>query len=403
MLMNTGFKGRATALVAVMAAIFAVALAAAPTSAEAAEESRVQVYGFAQMDAIYDFNTMDPSWNAALRPSKIPVNCPGDVGCGKDGEMIFSVRQTRLGVKAAVPTSMGELNTKVEIDMFGVGPDAGQTTMRLRHAYGEVGSFLAGQTNSLFMDIDVFPNTIEYWGPVGMIFYRNIQARWTPVNRDGSKFAVALEAPGSAVDSGNIANVAPPIAANIQGYTKYPDVTAQYRMDQSWGHIQASGILRWIGWETPTAVDSEPSDNVIGWGGNLAGSFNTMGKSKVLFQVAYGEGIASYINDCCVDVAPNAALNDGEAVPLLGWLLYYDHYWSDQWSSSIGYSAVDQDTTDGQTATAMAKGSYASANLLHYPAQNVMVGGELIWGQRENKNGADASDTRLQFSAKYNF
>ncbi len=40
----------------------------------------------------------------------------------------------------------------------------GQTTIRLRHAYGELGQFLAGQTNSLFMDIDVFPNTIDYWG-----------------------------------------------------------------------------------------------------------------------------------------------------------------------------------------------------------------------------------------------
>jgi len=30
------------------------------------------------------------------------------------------------------------------------------------------------------MDIDVFPNTIDYWGPSGMVFYRNVQMRWTP-------------------------------------------------------------------------------------------------------------------------------------------------------------------------------------------------------------------------------
>jgi hypothetical protein len=253
------------------------------------------------------------------------------------------------------------------------------------------------------MDGDVFPNTIEYWGPAGMIFFRNIQARWTPVNQDGTKIAVALEAPGSAVDSGNVVLVDPNISANIKGYTKYPDVTGMYRMDQGWGHLQASGILRWIGWETTSTSDNEPSDNVIGWGGNFAGSFNTVGKSKVLAQVAYGEGIASYLNDCCVDAAPNAALTEGEAVPVLAWLLYYDHYWSDMWSSSVGVSAVDQDNSGGQAANAMAKGQYASANLLHYPAQNVMVGGELIWGKRENKDGADASDTRFQFSAKYSF
>jgi hypothetical protein len=43
-----------------------------------------------------------------------------------------------------------------------------------------VGPLLAGQTNSLFMDGDVFPNTIDYWGPAGMVFYRNVQLRWTP-------------------------------------------------------------------------------------------------------------------------------------------------------------------------------------------------------------------------------
>ena len=31
------------------------------------------------------------------------------------------------------------------------------------------------------MDIDVFPNSIEYWGPAGMAFFRNVQFRWMPI------------------------------------------------------------------------------------------------------------------------------------------------------------------------------------------------------------------------------
>ena len=61
-----------------------------------------------------------------------------------------------------MPLRWGIFKTKFEFDMFGVGSDEGKTTIRLRHAYGELGQFLAGQTNSLFMDIDVFPNTIDY-------------------------------------------------------------------------------------------------------------------------------------------------------------------------------------------------------------------------------------------------
>ena len=67
-----------------------------------------------------------------------------------------------------------------------------QTTFRLRHAFGELGNFGAGQTWSAFMDIDVFPNSLEYWGPNGMVFFRNVQARWTPI-QGKSNVVVALE------------------------------------------------------------------------------------------------------------------------------------------------------------------------------------------------------------------
>ena len=65
-----------------------------------------------------------------------------------------------------------------EFELFGTGVDEGQTTFRLRHAYGELGQFGAGQTWSPFMDPDVFPNSVEYWGPTGMVFFRNVQFRW---------------------------------------------------------------------------------------------------------------------------------------------------------------------------------------------------------------------------------
>ena len=32
------------------------------------------------------------------------------------------------------------------------------------------------------MDPDVFPNSIEYWGPTGMVFFRNVQVRWMPIS-----------------------------------------------------------------------------------------------------------------------------------------------------------------------------------------------------------------------------
>jgi len=90
-------------------------------------------------------------------------------------------------------------------------------------------------------------------------------------------------------------------------------------------------------------------------------------------------------------------------VQSVGWFVYYDHYWNALWSSSVGLSEHRQSNTDGQFANAFKKGTYSSVNLLYTPAKNVTVGGELLWGKRENKDGASGDDTRVQFSARYKF
>ena len=51
------------------------------------------------------------------------------------------------------------------------------------------------------MDPDVFPNSLEYWGPNGMVFFRNVQLRWMPMQGDKS-LMFALERPGASGDQG---------------------------------------------------------------------------------------------------------------------------------------------------------------------------------------------------------
>ena len=59
---------------------------------------------------------------------------------------------------------------------------------------------------------------------------------------------------------------------------------------------------------------------------------------------------------------------------------------------------------DGQSANAYKSGQYASGNLLFTPAKNVMMGGEFLWGHRDNfSDGFSSNDYRLQFSFKYSF
>jgi hypothetical protein len=128
----------------------------------------------------------------------------------------------------------------------------------------------------------------------------------------------------------------------------------------------------------------------------------TIGKDTINGQATYGEGIASYSNDCCFDLGPNANLR-AQTLPLFNWMAYYNHWWNDKWSSAIGYSQNHQNNSVGQFDTEQHAGSYASVNLLYYPMQNLMVGVEGLWGERVNKDGAKGTDQRVQFSSRFTF
>ena len=95
------------------------------------------IYGFAMLDMGYQGGQNDPDWFDVLRPTKLPAF---ENEFGEDGHWFAGVRQSRLGVKANMPTAAGEIKTTFEFELFGTGVDAGQTTFRLRHAYGELGS-----------------------------------------------------------------------------------------------------------------------------------------------------------------------------------------------------------------------------------------------------------------------
>jgi hypothetical protein len=358
------------------------------------------------LDYIQDFKRVDPAWDATLRPSKIPTT-KGTFG--SDGQAVLSIRQSRLGVQDTFDVGGSDLYTKFEFDLFGVGVDAGQTTIRPRHMYGQYKQFLAGQTNSLFMDIDLFPNVLDYWGPAGMVFFRTPQIRWTPLSNKTTHFAIAIENPVNDVDAGQIREVDPTLGANIQADEKVPDFTAQFRLDGDWGHVQLSGIARRVGFETLGTPNNEPKNSETGWGFDLGSNINfgAKSKSKLILGAVYGEGIASYMNDGGTDLAPQGTLVVGgvqpKAVPLLGLIGYVDLYWSSQWSSTFGYSSTQVTNTNLQQGNAFHKGEYASVNLVYYPGENMLVGAEFLWGRRTDHDGATGDDERLQISFKYSF
>jgi hypothetical protein len=367
-------------------------------------ETTLDLYGHAMLDMGYQVNQSDPNWFDVVRPTKLPSV---ENEYGDDGNFYSGVRQSRLGVKSNTPTRFGDLKTWWEFELFGVGADAGQTTFRLRHAWGELGSVGAGQTDSVFMDMSVFPNSIEYWGPNAMVLFRNVQLRWTPWSQDnGSRFAVSLERPGASGDRGQLSDRIE--LDGIEGDYELPDLAAHFRHVDDWGHVQLAGILRQIEWVDLNDDAIDLSGDELGWGLNLSTNIN-LGRHVFRGSVVYGEGIQNYMNDGSADIGISFQPDDatlpirGTSIPLLGVVAFLDLNWSDTWTSTIGYSIQDNDLPDLSAPSSFERGQYALANVLYHPTRNVFMGPEIQWAKRDNFGPFSADDFRIQFSAKYSF
>jgi hypothetical protein len=240
-----------------------------------------------------------------------------------------------------------------------------------------------------------------------MVFFRNVQVRWMPIRGDRS-LTLALERPGASGDQGIYANRVE--VQNIKPRFPLPDFSAAYKLNQKWGYVRAAGMLRVIKWDDVLDDQFDLSGDATGWGLNVSSNLKAGPSDTIRLQVVFGEGIQNYMNDAPVDIGiVNQFQNPvtpitGEPLPIVGIVAFLDHTWNERFTSSVGYSRTDIDNTEGQAPDAYKAGQYALGNLLYTPVPNVMVGGELQWGRRENfSDGFHSDGFKLQFSFKYNF
>jgi hypothetical protein len=338
-------------------------------------EATIKIGGFARLDVIHDFDAIGSE--DKFDPGAIPTD-------GASGENTrLHAKWTRLNVDFGRPTRFGSARIFVETDFMD-----SEDSAHLRHAFARVGPLLVGQTWSTFMDEDAIPPTLDLEEPRAFFFVRQAMVRWTWDRSERFQLAIGLEEPDAEIEA----------PEGVPGSTEdpLPDLTARARWKWGESHLQLSSFVG----EARFRADAGSKDDATLWGLSLTGKATTVGKDALRFQLAYGEGVARYIGGLAAAADGNGQL---EALEAYGGVLSYQHYWSKRLSSHLVGSYGSQDNSAGQSSESIHATVYAALNTVWEFAERMSFGGEWLYGEREDNDGASGHAHRLLLVFKMDF
>jgi hypothetical protein len=362
--------------------------------------------GYVKLDANYSSIGMggDKLGDQHLVVAQIPV---GDNRLGEHSKTTFHAKESRFWLKSFTPSSWGDINTFLELDFLGAA-EVSTYTPRLRHAYGSMGNFLAGQTWTTFLNVAAIGDTLDSAGSVGALVYlRQPQVRWTqPFSLAGTpmEFQAALETPKSrlwSAPNSPLSGTAPDAYGFINpNDERYPDFVARLNYNPDWGQLSLAGMGRQIRYTKQASVQQQEA-----WGGavSLAGKINTVGMDNLRFMLNYGNAIGRYATFNTFGDAVLDANGQLQLVKVYGGTLAYQHWWDKTWRSTLAYGFVssDQPVFVGGETTREAQSVHA--NLLWSPISQATIGLEYIYALRERTDGQTGDLNRVQFSTRFNF
>jgi hypothetical protein len=332
-----------------------------------------------------------------------------DVPGARSGTEV-TASQTRFNVEVREQTSRGQLRAFLEGDFEG-----GDDTFRLRHAFGQYRSMLAGKTWSTFMDVDARPEEVDFEGINGEVLARQTQIRFFPsVGRD-YRLKVSLEDPDTDIENGTGSRGAPDLVASVARLPLGELGSFNYRLAFVLRNLEGTEVDE----DNFDPDDPTQTRNATGWGISTSGrsDLTRLGEGNaLLWQLTYGKGVGRYLNDLNTIGGGDAVFDpDGDLRPLevFGGYVSYRHHWPMRWRwmqdwpgilrSNLTASVVWIDNFDFQEDKDYHSTVRISGNLLYFPTSNVRIGAELLWGRRENKDKTKGDATQLQLSARYNF
>lgn len=319
-----------------------------------------------------------------LVPSTIPTT-------GADGhpKTQMDAKASRLWLKMQTPTDAGVIKGHIEIDFEGSAQGderiSNSYSPRLRHAYLEFNNWLFGQTWSTFFNTGALPDVLDFVGPVGTIFVRQPQIRYSTGN-----FQLALENPSSTMYNGS---------ENPFDDNTIPDMIGRYNFTLDNAAFSLAVMGREVAYENATEKESE-----MGYAVSFAGKLPIgSGGDDIRLMLNAGNALGRYMGLNAFRTAVIEADGSIELVDQWGVFAAYRHVWSQKWRSNLVLSTAQADNPDSAGDTVAAQYDSVHTNLIYTATSGLDLGAEAIYGRKELENGDSGSLNRLQLTAIYKF
>ncbi|MGB1950174.1 MAG: DcaP family trimeric outer membrane transporter [Marinobacter sp.] len=384
---------RATAAVAVLG----VAGQASAVNFNAGDYE-LNLYGYGRLNASYDIDS-----NQALSTRSGSFEDLAGNDDAADGHFGADAFQSRIGLTTMTPEG-------VKINVEGDFRGGGGGTLRLRHAYGEYNGVLMGQTWSNFNSFVGNTATLDFDSLPGLAGLQNrvAQARYT-----SGPLSISLEDPQNTIVGAGLDDDGDPAVLAVDGKDSLPAFTARLE-DAAGGLSYSAAILaHQVGYDT--GADDE---STFGFATFIAAKMALTDMITIQGTLSYSDGANSYLYRSGENFGAASAYvdptGDVEALSGYGGSIGAGINLGGGRSVNIGYGLVEVDWDDAEddAATAGFAGVVGSqsetnsaimANYQWTPVQNVMMGVEYQFLQRDNVDGTDGDANRILFAAQYNF
>jgi hypothetical protein len=349
----------------------------------------IKFAGFVKTDLFVDANQAGTYYGGYV-PSSFPSSAqPHTVNA------TVSMRASRFSTEFRQPVgndSGDTVKVYLEYDFLG---NYDRTSLRMRQFYAEYKNLLVGQTWSAFSDPDVFPDTLEFEGPPGIIGLRQPMIRYTQPLNDSNQIGISVEKSGT--DTPFATQYGTPVGSSL-----WPDLIAFYRYEKQHGHLYTAFLSRSVGGVIPNTLVPDLKNHVNGYGGSVSGLWGSK-HNNIVFQLVFGKGISNYYNDnfgLGTDVGFNAK-GKLVATPTGSGTIGYQHYWTKILRSTVSYGYTQINSPVGDPGTTYHISNYATANLIVQPTVRFLFGGEYIYGSLQRKDGFQWIAPRIQGSVTY--